>query len=301
MHVAIAVVGFRNAHDIVECLKALEGSTHTDFEVIICENGGPEAFAALSAVLPGALPGGQPVRAVMASSNLGFAGGVNVGLNETPHADAWWVLNPDTQPEPGALAAKVARLARGDCDAIGCTLYRPDGSIQSHGGHWWPWMARAESLGIGRRLGDPVDAAWVERTQNYLNGAAMLISRRFLERAGPMREEYFLYCEEVEWCLRALELGLKLGFAPDARVLHAQGTTTGAADDVAQRPRMPIYLSQRNAMLVTRDRFPARLPVAALALMSQLALRCVRHRAWRQFGYGASGIIAGLLNRRGAA
>jgi N-acetylglucosaminyl-diphospho-decaprenol L-rhamnosyltransferase len=300
MHVAVVIVGFRNPDDVAQCLRALEVGTHSDFEVVVCENGGREAFDVLKSRLPPRLSGGQLVTVIAASHNLGFAGGVNIGLGSTPEADAWWVLNPDTKPEPEALGAKVARLAKGDCDAVGCTLYRPNGKIQSHGGRWRAWFARAESIGIGDALDSDVDPLRIEREQSYLNGAAMLVGRRFVQVAGLMREEYFLYCEEVEWCLRGVKLGLRLGYAPNARVLHTQGTTTGAGEDVRNRPRMPIYLSARNAVLVTRDRFVLRLPVALVALVGQLALRYARHGAWRQLGYGLSGLAAGLQNERGA-
>ncbi|HEY9236148.1 MAG TPA: glycosyltransferase family 2 protein [Phenylobacterium sp.] len=299
MHVAIVIVGFKNPDDIVECLRALEEATHSNFEVIICENGGAEAFRVLRDCLPQCLRGGQQVRVVAAPSNVGFAGGVNIGIANVPSADAWWLLNPDTAPEPGALAAKVARLKLGDCDAVGCTIYKPDGKVQSHGGRWRAWLARAESIGIGETLGSAVNPARIERKQSYLNGAAMLVGRRFLSVAGTMREEYFLYCEEVEWCLRAAKKGLRLGYAPEARVLHAQGTTTGAAKDVRSRPRVPVYLSARNAVLITRDHYVLRLPVATLALAGQLLLRYGRRGAWRQLGYGISGLIAGVRNERG--
>lgn len=299
MHVAVVIVGFRNAGDIAECLTTLAASAHADFEVVICENGGPDAHAALVAGIPARLPGGQSVRALLAPGNLGFAGGVNLGMAQTPEADAWWVLNPDTEPSPGALAACVARLSVGDCEAVGCTLYRPAGQVQSHGGRWRPWLARGVALGIGSPIDAHVDAARVERIQNYLNGAAMLISRRFLAIAGPMREDYFLYCEEVEWCLRGIAKGLKLGFAPSALVLHRQGTTTGAGADVRRIPRLPVYLNERNRILLTRDRFPARLPAAALAALGLLFVRCLRRGAWSQFANGLAGWGAGLRNERG--
>ncbi|MCW5758147.1 MAG: glycosyltransferase [Phenylobacterium sp.] len=111
MHVAIAIVGFRNAGDIVACLHALESSEHTDFEVVICENGGAAAFDALQAALPARLGGGQPVRIIMAEGNVGYAGGVNRAMAAAPDADAWWVLNPDTEAEPGALGAWCAAAA----------------------------------------------------------------------------------------------------------------------------------------------------------------------------------------------
>ncbi len=300
MHVAIAIVGFRNPLDIVRCLTALSASTHADFEVIICENGGREAYDALTAAIPERLVGGRPVRAVLADGNLGYAGGVNVCLRETPAADAWWVLNPDTEPRPDALEIQLARLARGDCEAVGCTLYLPDGTVQSHGGVWRSWLARPVSIGHGSPLASSVDAATVEQEQSYLNGASMLMTRRFVETVGPMREDYFLYCEEVEWCLRGLARGMRLGFAEGALVLHHQGTSTGNASEIKRRTRLPVYLNERNKLNVTRDSFPERLLCASLTSFVTLFLRYGRRGAWRQLGYGLSGWAAGLRNERGA-
>lgn len=299
MHVAVCIVAFRNVDDILGCLGALAASSHQDFEVLICENGGQAAYEGLQDRLPAALPGGQPVRAVCAPRNLGYAGGVNVGLRETPSADAWWILNPDTLPRPESLARLVARLDDGDCDAVGNTVYLPDGRVQSHGGRWRPWFARAVSIGHGTAHGGAVDKSRVEREQSYLNGASMMVGRRFLEVVGPMREDYFLYCEEVEWCLRGLKHGMRLGYAAEADVLHEAGTTTGSYDHIRSRPRTPIYLGERNKLLTTRDCYPLRLPVAAAAALALLGLRFGRARAWRQLGYALQGWSAGLLGERG--
>lgn len=299
LHVGVAIVGFRNPEDIRRCLAALERSTYADFEVVICENGGAEHAARLAQVAPKALAGGQPVRIIDAGANLGYAGGVNRAMAACPDADAWWVLNPDTEAEPGALEALVARLSAGDCDAVGGVIYLPGGVVQAYGGRWRPWLARAVSLGHGAPIDQPVDAAAVERSLSYLSGACLLVSRRFLQVVGPMREEYFLYCEEVEWCLRAQTKGLKLGFAPAGRVLHRSGSTTGSGDAMRQRPKTPIYLDERNKMLVTRDCFPACLPVAAVAAFGLAWLRFARRGAWMQLGYALEGWGAGLMNRRG--
>ena len=301
MHVAIVIVGFRNASDIKRCLAAIGSSTYEDFEVVICENGGREAFDVLAAATPARLPGGQPVTPLPAPSNLGFAGGVNFAIGQRPDADAWWVLNPDTEPHADALAAKVRRLSVGDCDAVGCILVNPTArGSKPMAGSGVRWIARTVALGTGRPADDRVDPGAVERNQNFLMGAAMLVGRRFVETVGLMREDYFLYCEEAEWCLRGTARGMRLGFAPEARVVHHRGTTTGAGEAIHHRPRMPVYLGERNRMLLTRDLFPARLPIAAAAAAGQLFLRYAARGAWRQFGYGMSGLWAGLLNQRGA-
>jgi N-acetylglucosaminyl-diphospho-decaprenol L-rhamnosyltransferase len=299
MKLAVAIVGYRNPDDMVRCLAALEASTYQDYQVVICENGGDEAFQALQRCVPAALCGGQPLRLIQAPTNLGFAGGVNVCLAAIPNADAWWILNPDAEPYPDAMALLVARLCAGDCDAVGSTIHLPSGEVQSHGGHWQRWLARAISIGHGSELKDKPDHAAVERRQNYLNGASMMISRRFLEAAGPMREDYFLYCEEVEWCLRAHRAGMRLGYAADALVLHQQGTTTGNSGALRERPRAPVFLNERNAMLLTRDVYPGAWPVIALASLAFGIIRYSRRGAWRQLSHALAGWRAGVLNERG--
>ena len=299
MHVAICIVSFRNAGDVMACLAALASSTFPDFEVVICENGGPKAFARLTEILPATVGSRRPVRAILAPGNLGYAGGVNVCLRATPDAEAWWVLNPDTEPRPEALAALVHRLSQGDCDLVGGTVISTDGLVESRVGRWRPWLARAEAVGSGERLEAPVDVRGLERAAGYISGASMLVSRHFIETTGTMREDYFLYCEEVEWSLRGLQRGMHIGYAPDAHVVHRKGTTTGSVSDLTSRPRLPVYLDERNKLLTTRDCYPARFLVAAVSALALLILRYGKRGAWRQLGYALQGWFAGVLNRRG--
>jgi GT2 family glycosyltransferase len=299
LHVAVCIVSFRNPEDVADCLAALAEADHRDFEVVICENGGAAAFAALSAGTAAFLPGGQKVQLIDAGANLGYAGGINLCIRHAPGADAWWVLNPDTCPDPVALSALAERLARGDCHAVGGTIQLADGRVQAYGGRWQRWLGRAVSLGLGNDIAAAVDPRRVEQVQNFLNGASMLVGRKFVETTGPMREDYFLYCEEVEWCLRALKQGMRLGFAPHGVVVHKQGASTGHATDLRERSRLSVYLNERNRVLLSRDCFPALLPVTILTTLGTLLLRFGKRRAWRQLGYGVQGWGAGLANRRG--
>jgi len=298
VHIAICIVGYRNAEDVVRCIEALRHITYSDFRVIICENGGADASRSLAALLPSDL-NGRPVEVISAPDNPGYAGGVNRCIQAQRAADAWWILNPDTVPEPHSLQRMVERLARGDCDAVGATLHDLGGIVQSYGGRWRRMLARAETVGRGASLDDLPDPSAIEAQLNFISGASMLVGRRFVDTAGLMREDYFLYCEEVEWCLRAQNLSLRLGFAPDALVLHNQGSTTGSADHVSSRPRLPIYLDERNKLNVVRDTRPADLPVSAAAAFLLIGMRFARRGAWRQWRYALSGWLAGLRNERG--
>jgi GT2 family glycosyltransferase len=300
MRVAILIVAFDNCEDVKRCLRALADSTHRDFEVVICENAGAAAFSSLSAAVPGILPPEQPVRLIQAPGNGGFAAGNNICLGAaSPQADAFWILNPDTQPTPTALEEMVKRLEQGDCEAVGCVLCLPQGVVQAYGGYWNKWLARTVSLGSGEPLKSTIERTEIEAKQNFIFGTSMLFSREFLRVAGELREDYFLYCEEIEWCIRAEKRGLKLGFAPAARVLHFKGTTTGNVADIRKRSKSPVYLDERNRILLTRDQYPGFLPVAAIASVLQIALRYMRRGAVRQFFYALEGWFAGLRNERG--
>ena len=297
MHIAVCIVGYRNRDDVVACLGALAKSTYGDFEVVICENGGRASYATLTETLPNGLPGGQPIKIIEAPANLGYAGGVNVCMRATRGADAWWILNPDTLPDAPALEALVKRLKRGDCDLVGGVLYGPDQRIQTLGGRWRPWLARAEAIGRGRPLSAPGDA--VGQPLDYISGASMLVGKSFLETVGPMREDYFLYCEEVEWCLRGRSRGMRIAVTPEARVLHHQGSSTGSALGVRQRPRLQVYLDERNKILVTRDCYAWRMPTAVPAAFLLILLRYGAQGALRQVGFALQGWWAGLIGKRG--
>ena len=298
-HVAVAIVGYNNVADIERCIGALAKSTYSDFEVVICENGDDHTYRALQDRLPVSLAAGQPVKLLKSPGNYGYASGVNQCIAASSSSDAWWVLNPDTEPTPTALGALVARLDQGDVQAVGGTLYSPEGQVQSYGGVWRSWSARAVSLGLGNSLETVPDSADVERSQTYLIGASMLIGQEFIERVGLMPEDYFLYCEEIDWCLKAAQKGVRLGFAPEAKVLHQQGTSTGRTTSIKDRSKLSVYLDERNRMVLTKTHFPFRFPVASSAALFLIGLRYLRKGAFRQFSYGVSGWFAGLLGRQG--
>ena len=179
LHVAVAIVGFRNAEDIVRCIAALSRCDYPDFEVVICENGGAAAYVALQGSISSQLPNGQNVRLIEAPENGGYASGVNICMAATRMAEAWWILNPDTVPSAGAMGALVKCLEEGS-DAAGGVLYLPNGKVQICGGIWHGWLARGVAIGHGMSPDAVPHTKAIEGTQTFLSGASMMVGRRFL-------------------------------------------------------------------------------------------------------------------------
>jgi hypothetical protein len=298
MHVVVVIVGYNNASDIARCLASLANSDYRNFEVAICENGGDASFAALQAAVPTTLAGGQSVTLIKSPRNGGYASGVNLAIAMSQGADAWWILNPDTEASPNAMAGLVARSASG-YDAVGGPICFPSGEIQSFGGRWLIWRAKGVLIGNGAPKGTAPDPGLIESQQNFLSGASMFVSRKFVETAGPMAEHFFLYCEEVEWFLRGPSRGLRLGFAPDAVVIHYAGTTTGYGRALRSRSCRAVYLDERNKMLLTWDLYPMRLPVVAAMALYRLIGRYGRELAFRQIAFGITGWFMGLCRHSG--
>ena len=298
--VVICLVAFCNLDDVRNCLAGLEHQSFRDFEVVVCENGGPQALARLVAALPDKLPGGQPVSWVADHSNPGYAGGINRCIAARPGRAYYWVLNPDTIPQPDALAAMIADMTARGFDAVGGPIILPTGLLRTCGGRWNRWLAAPLAIGMDTPAEQCPSPEAVERSLAFISGASLLVSARFIAVAGLMREDYFLYGEEVEWCLRARRLGLRLGFSRGGAVLHLQGTTTGSDGDLAHQGRLPIYCNERNRLLILRDSEAG--PMALIGAGGALLLilwRFGRRRAWRAMGIALTGWWHGLRQQRG--
>ena len=321
--VAISIVGYRNVDDIVPCLQALEQSTFTNFAVLICENGGPQSFELLMAALerhfeanpitstpkPGRwseigavrLKGGQLVEILCAADNLGYAGGVNATLERLaafPRWQAVWVLNPDTMAAPGALSALTAKAASDPrYGVIGSRIIlAASNTIHAYGGRWQTFKGRGRSIGMLQPLDAVPDIAAVERDMTYVLGTSMYVTRGFIESVGMMDEEYFLYVEEVDWCFRRGTF--RLGYADDSIVYHHHGTTLGSNLTRRRKPRLAVYLGERNKHLFARKFQRGLYPVIALSTLA-LTAQYPLAGAWRNFGVALSGWWAGLRGEAG--
>ena len=193
----------------------------------------------------------------------------------------------------------LTELEDGKYDAVGGVICTSDGVIKTCGGGWRVQTGYVSALAHGRTLASLPSKSEIEPQLAFISGANMLVTRRFIEMTGRMREDYFLYAEEVEWCLRASRMGLRLGYSPKALIEHEQGTATGSVAPHRRRPRLPIYLDTRNRVLTVRDTQPAWLISAGPAILASVTLRYLARGAVRQFGYALAGWMAGLRNERG--
>jgi GT2 family glycosyltransferase len=190
-------------------------------------------------------------------ANLGFAAGNNVGLRYAlgdTDCQYFWILNNDTVVEPDALSAIVrffeSRPGLGLCGSVNRSYHAPY-KIQVRGGRllnrWTGRTHKSKSVSAG--------TAFAPARIDYVEGSSMVANRCFLEQVGLMDESYFLYCEELDWAMRARGK-LTLGYAPESVVYHKEGASIGSNSDRSKRSLLSERYLSRSRVLFMRRYFP---------------------------------------------
>lgn len=186
------------------------------------------------------------VELIRTGSNLGFAGGNNVGIRRALERDADWVLllNNDAVAAPEIKQALIdAASARPDAGLLACKVYLEDDILQYAGASFNTLLGYSGRMdGYGARD----DGRWDSlRDVDRADGAAMAMSRIAIEQVGALDEGLFAYVEDVDWSLRVRAAGFAVVFTPDAKVWHRGSRSTGGKASTSN-----LYYGARNTLIV---------------------------------------------------
>lgn len=229
------------------------------------------------------VPGDTLLTIIEAERNGGFASGNNVGLRyllADPATTHVWLLNPDTVVEAGAAGALLAHMladpAIGMCGALVRYYHFPE-RVQALGGHRFNrWTGTSRGIGA-EATGALPDPAAVARDTDFVLGAALAVSRPFLDAVGLMEESYFLYFEEVDWAWRNRGR-FTLGYADDVVVYHKEGGSIGSSSRKGGRSALSEYYLVRSRLRLVGRHRPWLLPVHWGVAAAQIALRLARRQ-----------------------
>ncbi len=253
--VLIVIVNYRSAGLAIDCLRSLEAevAAYPSAKVVVVENAsGQDQVDQLARAIDQERWSGW-VELVVAPRNGGFAAGNNVAIaaalrSETP-PELIWLLNPDTIVRPEALRELVDFLGRRpDVGLAGSRLEEPDGTPQPSAFHFPTVLGEIESglrLGLVSKLlvrhvtAPPVPVE--ECPIDWVAGASLMIRRDVFDAIGLLDEGYFMYFEEVDFCLKSLRAGWPCWYVPGSRVVHLVGQSSGVTNPSAIRKRRPRY------------------------------------------------------------
>jgi GT2 family glycosyltransferase len=251
---AIVVVTFNHRELVADCVHALEaalaGAGDTAHLILVdnaSNDGTPDVIRGLLRPDGRATIGGLPATFVANAENVGFAAANNQALRRV-RADGTefaYLLNPDTEVEPGFLEAALdVAAADPNVSLVQSLLIRhPDRDRVNSWGNAVHFLGFGYVGGDGTPLDDPRARRETEAAHDiaYASGAAMLVRLAVIDRIGGFNEELFAYHEDLELSLRARLAGGRVVLAPASRVAHKYQFS---------RHARKLYWMERNRLLV---------------------------------------------------
>ena len=226
--------------------SVLGSAIHVPYEIIIVDNG------SRSNPIPAWTVKYPSVRFYRCEINIGFAGGNNIAVKEAI-GEYLFLVNNDTEftdglvdmlaetldnhPETGVVSPKIRYYDQKEL------LQYVGFSDMNY------FTARNKCLGHMEKDNGQYDSN--SGVTSFANGAAMMVRRAAIDKAGMMTEIYFLYYEEMDWCEHIKKAGYNIRVNLSAVIFHKESITVG------RNSALKEYFMNRNRVLYIRRNAPA--------------------------------------------
>ena len=294
--ILVVVLNYRTPDLVIAGLRALElevasvGRT----QVVVVEGGSGDASGQRIGDAIKANGWQSWCQLLELQENRGFAAGNNAAIRPALAAseppDYIHLLNPDTEIRPGALRILFDYLEQNRHVGIaGSRLEDPDGTAQISAFRFPTVMSEvldgfrlgvAERLFPGRTVTMPIPD---DTTQvDWVAGASMMIRREVLTSVGLFDEGYFLYFEEVDFCMKAHNAGWPTHYVPQSRVVHHVGASTGVSNERKPRKRLPDYWYESRERFFSKNYGQLKRYIADIGFIAGFGTFRVRQRLQRK-------------------
>jgi GT2 family glycosyltransferase len=243
MKVSIVTVNFNQPQITEELLATIPGIAGV--EVIVVDNGSSVDYTSQwSKKYP-------QFKFIRSELNLGFAGGNNIGIKDAA-GEYLFLVNNDTELTPGLIEKLVSVLD--EHPEVGMVSpmikYYQDKELIPYAG-FTPlnfYTCRNSCIGLREKDNGQYDN-YIGPTA-YCHGAAMMVRKAAIEKAGLMKENFFLYYEELDWAEHIKNAGYQAWLCTPALIYHKESVSVG------KNSRLKEYFMNRNRILFMRRNAP---------------------------------------------
>jgi len=255
-HATVILVNWKGTDDTLACIGTLKKiiiPSDYHFEIIVVDNAsGGNAVERIKKAYP-------DITVLEQKENLGFAGGNNVGIRYAlkNKSDFVWLLNNDTEVDKHAFVGLLEVFDSSDVGVAGSKLYfykgfefhrnrykdEDRGHVIWHVGGQVDWA----NMYASHRGVDEVDSGRYEDSISvpFVSGCSFMISREVISDIGLLDEQYFMYYEDFDYCMKAGIKGYLVTYAPKSIVWHKNSGSTGRPGNTLHE-----YYLTRNRLVI---------------------------------------------------
>ncbi len=296
--VYIILVNYCEYESTIRCVSSILESNYPYFDILIVDNNSPnESYNALyehfskKPLIKHVLPENYQINEsynnlviINSNKNLGFAGGCNVAtrlVTKSENKNGYiWYLNNDTIVSKNTLKSFFDVCTTNRRTIYGSTLIASNtNKVQCYGGGSINGFFGYQKLvGMGD-VYEPIKyndqfQKRVNRNLNYISGASLFLNVELVSKFGMMREDFFLYWEETDFCYHLQKKGVKLEWVPQSIVYHEIGKSTDLTSP------MTDYFSTRNSIIFFKEHYPR---TFVMTIFSNLILKILNRFKRKQF------------------
>ncbi len=248
-YIAAVIVNWNRFEATVECVSSIQTAELPCREIVIVDNGSTDESGKL---LKEHFQSNESVTVIEQSVNTGFGAGANAGiqvvLEHTPRFV--FLINNDAVVDPRCLAVLASVLGSSeDCGLVGpAILYHGAQDKVWQGGGVFSLLKAGVVVPDKDKTYDRISKS--NRDVTFLSGCALLVRSELFASVGMFDEDYFIYGEDADLCLRAKKAGFRLLYAPEAKALHKISEGGGE-----RASAFALYHLGRSGMLLYRKRF----------------------------------------------
>lgn len=236
-------VNWNRAKDTLECVDSLlEGNQGV--RVLVVDNGSTDGS------IPTLRERYPELEIIENDVNLGYVKGANQGIRRALELEASHILliNNDAVARPRMLERLIAALEKHPhAGVVGPKIfYYGTDVLWFNGGHF------NHLLGLSTHplMDRPDDGGDQDREVEFITGCAMLVRSQVFRDIGLFDEDFEIYTEDLDFCLRAEEHGYGIWLVPEAKAEHKVSLSTGVSGSNLMTPYRSYYYARNMLMMV---------------------------------------------------
>ncbi|MGQ9847605.1 MAG: glycosyltransferase family 2 protein [Bacteroidales bacterium] len=266
-NISIIIVNWNGTEDTIECINSLKNVSYENLNLIVVDNNSDEDQKKRLIEFVN----NTDITLILNKDNSGFAGGNNIGIRKAleNQSDYILLLNNDTTVDKDFLLPLLKIFeSESNCGIVSPIInyYSKPDKVWSAGGK----ISKIRGSGFAITNIKSQNLSEKIREVSFVSGCCMLIKSEIFHKIGLFDEDFFLYVEDADFCVRTKKEGYRIFVANTSTIYHKVSNSTS----IVNSP-LPLYYMTRNRLYLVKKHFPKYLIITLSYIFGSMLLKFI--------------------------